>query len=98
MFSFNCVKMVVKLVNYQALVLLILSVQTFFVNAGNFAPVLLWTSESLNLANPFERTTKVEFENILNKNLGKERPPVLVFVKNNFCIEDITLNKKVQNY
>lgn len=72
----------------------------FFVKAGSndVVPVLLWAgSSSSNLVNPLQKTSRVEFETILSKNVGKDLPPIVVFVKENFCVEDITHNKKVKS-
>ncbi|KAL7289921.1 hypothetical protein TKK_0016308 [Trichogramma kaykai] len=65
--------------------------------AGNSVPVMLWYGESSNnLVNPLHKTSKHEFEETLLKRLGKTHPPLILFVKDSFCIEDINKHKNLQ--
>ncbi|XP_066581435.1 V-type proton ATPase subunit S1-like [Prorops nasuta] len=76
---------------------LIISQFLAFSYAGDAVPVLLWGGSSVpgsNAANPLVKTSRVDFERILSTKLGKTQSPLLVFVKDSFCVEDITQHKE----
>ncbi|KAK0183081.1 hypothetical protein PV327_001153 [Microctonus hyperodae] len=64
--------------------------------ADDVVPVLIWggtNSGKLN-SNPFEKTSQADLKDLVDKKLGESQPPVLVFVKTNFCTEDLTQHSK----
>ena len=68
------------------------------VYAGNSVPVMLWLGESSNShTNPLQKTAKIDFEEILHKRLGRKTPPLILFVKDSLCIEDIKEHKNLQH-
>jgi hypothetical protein len=82
---------------YWSFIVWILFTQLAIIEAGN-VPVMLWCSTSSNsLINPLYKTSKPDFEGVLIKRLGKSQPPIIVFVKDNFCVEDIKFHKQVIN-
>ena len=69
------------------------------INAADSVPVLLWGGDgetsSPEPVNPLHKNSRVDFEKILNRKLGKSQPPLLVFVRDSFCNEDLTQNAEV---
>ncbi|XP_033362038.1 V-type proton ATPase subunit S1-like [Bombus vosnesenskii] len=65
--------------------------------ADNAVPVLLWgesvNSDLTNAVNPFLKTTSEEFGLYLRKKL-ENSPPVLLYIKDNLCIEDLVKYKQ----
>ncbi|XP_015585471.1 V-type proton ATPase subunit S1 [Cephus cinctus] len=76
---------------------LLISLQIVTTLAGDTVPVLLWggeaTSSPLSAANPLLKTSPVEFEGILAEKVGGSQPPVLLFVRDNLCVEDLSHHK-----
>ncbi|KAI4479545.1 hypothetical protein M0804_010942 [Polistes exclamans] len=67
--------------------------------SGDTVPVLLWgSSPELNsrptAVNPLLRTSQSEFTQILNSKTDNSQPPVIVFVKDSLCVEDLTQHKE----
>lgn len=69
------------------------------VNAGDAVPVLIWDGETAGSpsisVNPLQKTSQLEFEKIVMKKVGGSQRPVLVFVRDNLCVEDFTQHKEV---
>lgn len=68
-------------------------------HADNAVPVLLWGGSvnsdlATSAVNPFLKTTSEEFDLFLRKKL-ENSPPVLLYVKDNLCIEDLVKHKQV---
>ncbi|XP_014212193.1 uncharacterized protein LOC106642068 [Copidosoma floridanum] len=63
-----------------------------FAVATNNVPVMLWCSNCqismTNFVNPLNKISRDEFEGIL-KILSRARLPILVFLKDNFCVDDV---------
>lgn len=80
--------------------ILIVTFQILSSHADNAVPVLLWGgSVNSDLAqtgavNPFLKTTSEEFDLFLHKKL-ENSPPVLLYIKDNLCIEDLVKHKQV---
>lgn len=75
---------------------LIAIVQLIVVRASNVVPVLLWSADANDgLINPLHKTSRSEFEKVLAQRVGKTQPPIMVFVKENFCAEEIKHHKQV---
>lgn len=69
--------------------------QLAIAHAINVVPVMLWCGDSSSsLINPLQKTSRPEFEGILAEQLGKSQPPMIVFVKDNFCVEDVKYHKQ----
>ncbi|KOC63704.1 V-type proton ATPase subunit S1 [Habropoda laboriosa] len=67
-------------------------------HADNAVPVLLWGGSvnsdlAISAVNPFLKTTSEEFDLFLRKKL-ENSPPVLLYVKDNLCIEDLVQHKE----
>ncbi|OAD53277.1 V-type proton ATPase subunit S1 [Eufriesea mexicana] len=67
-------------------------------HADNAVPVLLWGGSvnsdlATSAVNPFLKTTSEEFDLFLRKKL-ENSPPVLLYVKDNLCIEDLVKHKQ----
>lgn len=67
-------------------------------HADNAVPVLLWGGSvnsdlATSAVNPFLKTSSKEFDLFLRKKL-KNSPPVLLYVKDNLCIEDLVKHKQ----
>ncbi|XP_046835886.1 V-type proton ATPase subunit S1 [Vespa crabro] len=67
--------------------------------SGDAVPVLLWgiTPEfdsRPSAVNPLSKTSQAEFNQILNSKIDNSRPPLLVFVKDSLCVEDLTQHKE----
>ncbi|CAD1475129.1 unnamed protein product [Heterotrigona itama] len=66
-------------------------------HADNAVPVLLWggsiNSDLTSAVNPFLKSTSEEFDIFLRKTL-ENSPPVLLYIKDNFCIEDLVKHKQ----
>ncbi|XP_076631287.1 uncharacterized protein LOC143346748 [Colletes latitarsis] len=67
-------------------------------HAENAVPVLLWggsanSDSGINAVNPFLKTTRNEFDSFLRKKL-ETSPPVLLYVKDNLCVEDLVKHKE----
>lgn len=79
-------------------VALAISCQLLATFAGDAVPVLLLGGDySVSLPsaeNPLFKTSEMEFEKILMKKMGGTQPPILVFVRDNLCIEDLTKHKE----
>lgn len=78
---------------------IIFSCNIFTIYAGDAVPVLLWGSSfefdsHPSGVNPFLKTSQEEFNQILNSKIDNSQPPILVFVKDSLCIEDITQHKE----
>ncbi|KAG6795024.1 hypothetical protein HZU73_09474 [Apis mellifera caucasica] len=79
--------------------ILIVTFQILSSHADNAVPVLLWGgSVNSDLAqtgavNPFLKTTSEEFDLFLHKKL-ENSPPVLLYIKDNLCIEDLVKHKQ----
>ncbi|CAK9807771.1 V-type proton ATPase subunit S1 [Anthophora quadrimaculata] len=68
------------------------------IHADNAVPVLLWGGSvnsdlTISAVNPFLKTTSEEFDLFLRKKL-ENSPPVLLYVKDNLCIEDLVRHKQ----
>ena len=67
-------------------------------HADNAVPVLLWggsiNSDLTSAVNPFLKSTSEEFDLFLRKTL-ENSPPVLLYIKDNLCIEDLVKHKQV---
>lgn len=68
-------------------------------HAENAVPVLLWggstnSDSETSAVNPFLKTTRKEFDSFLRKKL-ETSPPVLLYVKDNLCVEDLVKHKQV---
>lgn len=79
--------------------LLIVSCQILHSHADNAVPVLLWGGSvnsdlATSAVNPFLKTTSEEFDDFLRKKL-ENSPPVLLYVKDNLCVEDLVKHKQV---
>ena len=79
---------------------IVLIFPTLPTQAGNAVPVLIWGGEtSISppiLVNPLQKTSQAEFEKIVTKKVGGSQRPVLVFVRDNLCVEDFTQHKEVR--
>lgn len=68
-------------------------------HASDLAPALIWggTYPEIKIVdvNPLGRTTESEFQKIVKQRIGSALPPIVVFIKDNLCIEDLTQNSKV---
>ncbi|KAK9294559.1 hypothetical protein QLX08_010866 [Tetragonisca angustula] len=66
-------------------------------HADNAVPVLLWggsiNSDLTSAVNPFLKSTSEEFDLFLRKTL-ENSPPVLLYIKDNLCIEDLVKHKQ----
>ncbi|KAJ8671468.1 hypothetical protein QAD02_002727 [Eretmocerus hayati] len=59
-------------------------------------PVILWNQAFITTSNsPFHETSKEQFQTQLNEVLGKGKPPILLFVKDDLCYEDMQLSREV---
>ena len=78
---------------------LVISLNILAINAGDSVPVLLWGGDGKKLSpetvNPLQKISRGDFENILKLKIGKSLPPMLVFVRDSFCVEDFMQNKEV---
>ncbi|XP_017889542.1 uncharacterized protein LOC108630642 isoform X2 [Ceratina calcarata] len=68
--------------------------------ADNAVPVLLWggsvsPDSEKSAVNPFLKTSSKEFDLFLRKRL-ENLPPVLLYVKDNLCTEDLVKHKQLQ--
>lgn len=91
MTGFRCV--------FNYVLILLVTYQILPLHADNAVPVLLWGgSVNSDLAttavNPFLKTTSKEFDSFLRKKLAN-LPPVLLYVKDNLCVEDLVKHKQV---
>ncbi|XP_034193902.1 uncharacterized protein LOC117610509 [Osmia lignaria lignaria] len=90
MTGFRCV------FNYVLILLVTYQISPLY--ADNAVPVLLWGG-SVNsdlpttAVNPFLKTTSKEFDSFLRKTL-ENLPPVLLYVKDNLCVEDLVKHKQ----
>ncbi|KAI4503007.1 hypothetical protein M0802_002051 [Mischocyttarus mexicanus] len=76
----------------------ILTARCNTLSGGDAVPVLLWgSSPELNSrptgVNPLLRTSQAEFTEILNSKTDNSQP-VIVFVKDSLCVEDLTQHKE----
>lgn len=57
---------------------------------------MLWSGSSAKnpLVNPLHKTSKAEFQQVLSDRLPAGQPPMIIFVKDNFCVEDIKHHKE----
>lgn len=66
-------------------------------HADNAVPVLLWggsiNSDLTSAVNPFSKSTSEEFDLFLRKTL-ENSPPVLLYIRDNLCIEDLVKHKQ----
>lgn len=69
-------------------------------HADNAVPVLLWGGSSSTDSdprsppvNPFLKTSREEFDSFLRKKLD-DSPPVILYVKDNLCVEDFMKHKQ----
>ncbi|KAL2730847.1 V-type proton ATPase subunit S1 [Vespula squamosa] len=67
--------------------------------SGDAVPVLLWGSSPEfdsrpSAVNPLSKTSQAEFNQILNSKTDNLQPPLLVFVKDSLCVEDLTQHKE----
>ncbi|XP_054001568.1 V-type proton ATPase subunit S1-like [Hylaeus anthracinus] len=77
---------------------LIVVSQISSLHAENAVPVLLWggladTDSETSAVNPFLKTSSKEFDLFLRKKL-ETSPPVLLYVKDNLCVEDLVKHKQ----
>ncbi|KAK2575303.1 hypothetical protein KPH14_008152 [Odynerus spinipes] len=75
------------------------SCNIFTIYAGDAVPVLIWggsveSDSRLTVVNPLLKTTKAEFTQILNSKVDDSQPPILVFMKDSLCVEDLTQHKE----
>ncbi|XP_043266875.1 uncharacterized protein [Venturia canescens] len=69
------------------------------IQASTDVPVLIWggdtpaTSNKI-LVNPFEKTSQGDFEKIVTKFVGGSLSPLLVFFKEDLCIEDLANSRE----
>lgn len=69
--------------------------------SGDAVPVLLWGvnppefDSRPGAVNPLSKTSQAEFNQILNSKMDNSQPPLLVFVKDSLCVEDLTQHKEV---
>ncbi|XP_011298466.1 uncharacterized protein [Fopius arisanus] len=65
---------------------------------GDAVPVLIWggdTSESgPSPVNPLGKTSQADFEKIVSKKVDGSQPPLLVFMRDNLCVEDFVQHRK----
>ncbi|XP_012288603.1 uncharacterized protein LOC105704173 [Orussus abietinus] len=84
---------------YAFALLLLFQIQIPGVISGNTVPVLMWGGGApdhfIGSRNPLQKTPQYEFETFMKKSVAKTQPPILVYVKDNLCVEDLTQHKKV---
>ncbi|XP_003708609.1 uncharacterized protein LOC100880959 [Megachile rotundata] len=83
---------------FTHILILLLTYQISPLYADNAVPVLLWGGSvnsdlATSAVNPFLKTTSKEFESFLHKKLDN-LPPVLLYVKDNLCVEDLVKHKE----
>ncbi|XP_063988750.1 V-type proton ATPase subunit S1 [Diachasmimorpha longicaudata] len=67
---------------------------------GDAVPVLIWGGDApasdLSPVNPFRNTSQEDFEKIVTRKVGDAHAPapVLVFMRDNLCVEDFVQHKK----
>lgn len=72
-------------------------------HADNAVPVLLWGGSTDSdpttspPVNPFLKTSREEFHSFLRKKLD-DSPPVILYVKDNLCVEDFMKHKQVSGF
>lgn len=91
--------MTVVLHTFSLTLLFFVSCNIFTIHAGDAVPVLLWGSSTEldshpSRVNPLLKTSQEEFNQILNSKMDNLQPPVLVFVKDSLCVEDLTQHKE----
>lgn len=79
---------------------LVLFCEISTIQASTGVPVLIWGGDSRTtsnkiLVNPFERTSQEDFTKIVTKFVGGSLNPLLVFVKDDLCVEDLANSKEV---